>query len=139
MTLNMLRRSRLNLELSAYEQVDGIHNFEQTPLAPLVCKVKIDGKPHKWLTYAPHLVDGWYLGPEVHRYRCYTCYNIDTGVDTTSDTIYFFPESMKMPNYSSRDIAIHAAEDMEKVLQTTRPESPFQVGGLPTKSNEGIR
>ena len=35
MTLNMLRRSRLNPGLSAYEQVDGIHNFERTPLAPL--------------------------------------------------------------------------------------------------------
>ena len=27
MTLNMLRQYRLNPELSAYEQVDGIHNF----------------------------------------------------------------------------------------------------------------
>ena len=26
-TLNMLRQSRLNLELSEYEQVDGVHNF----------------------------------------------------------------------------------------------------------------
>ena len=34
MTLNMLRRSQLNPELSEYEQVEGIHNFEQTPLAP---------------------------------------------------------------------------------------------------------
>ena len=41
MTLNMLRRSQLNPELSAYEQVDGIHNFEQTQLVPLGCKVQI--------------------------------------------------------------------------------------------------
>ena len=39
MTLNMLRRSWLNPGLSAYEQVDGIHNFERTPLAPLGYKV----------------------------------------------------------------------------------------------------
>ena len=58
MTLNMLRRSQLNPGLSAYEQVYGIHNFELTPLAPLRCKVKIHGKPHKQLTYAPHSVDG---------------------------------------------------------------------------------
>ena len=44
MTLNMLRRSRLNLGLSAYEQVDGIHNFEQISLAPLGCKVQINKK-----------------------------------------------------------------------------------------------
>ena len=47
MTLNMLRRYRLNPEQSAYEQVDGTHYFEQTPLAPLVCKVQIHEKPHK--------------------------------------------------------------------------------------------
>ena len=41
MTINILRRSRLNPGLSAYEQVDGIHNFERTPLAPLGCEVKI--------------------------------------------------------------------------------------------------
>ena len=35
MTLNMLWVSRLNPGLSAYEQVDVIHNLEQTPLAPL--------------------------------------------------------------------------------------------------------
>ena len=50
MKLNMLRQSRLNPGLSAYEQVDGIHNFEKTPLAPLVCKVQIHKKPHKQLT-----------------------------------------------------------------------------------------
>ena len=54
MTINMLRRTQLTPELSAYEQVYGIHNVEQTPLAPLGCKVKIHEKPHKRLTYAPH-------------------------------------------------------------------------------------
>ena len=33
-TLNMLRQSRLNPGIPAYEQVDGIQIFEQTPLAP---------------------------------------------------------------------------------------------------------
>ena len=44
LTLNMVRRYQLNTQLSAYEQVDGIHNFEQTPLVPLGCKVKIHKK-----------------------------------------------------------------------------------------------
>ena len=96
--------------------------------------MKIHEKPHKRLTYAPHLVDRWYLGPAVHHYRCYTCYNIDTGGDTTPYTIAFFPEFMKMPNYSTRDIAIHDAADLAKALQTPRPESPFQVGDSQLKA-----
>ena len=35
---------------------------------------------------------------------------------------------MKIPNYSTRDMAIHAAEYLAKALKTPRPESPFQVG-----------
>ena len=58
MALNMLQGYRLNPGLSDYEQLDGIHNFELTPLAPLGCKVQINEKPHKQLTYAPHSVDG---------------------------------------------------------------------------------
>ena len=34
---------------------------------------------------------------------------------------------MKIPNYISRDVAIHAAADPAKALQTPRPGSPFQV------------
>ena len=98
MTLKIFRQSRFNPRLSAYKQVHGIHNFEQTTLAPLGCKVQFHEKPHKQLTNAPHSVDGWYLGPEVHHYICYTCYNIDTRGETTPDTIAFFPVFMKIPD-----------------------------------------
>ena len=134
MTLNMLQRSRLNPGLLTYEQVDGIHNFEQRPLAPLGYKVQIHEKSHKQLTYAPHSVGGWYFGLEVHHYRCYTCYNIDTGGETKPDKIDFFPEFMKMPNYSTRDMAINAAADIAKALQKPRPESTFQVGDSQLKA-----
>ena len=96
--LNMLRRPWLKPGLLAYKQVDGIHNFERTQLAPLVWKVQIHERLNKILTYAPHSVDRWYLGPQSHQYICYTCYNIDTGEETTPDTIAFFLELMKMPN-----------------------------------------
>ena len=39
-----------------------------------------------------------------------------------------------MPKYSSRDMAIHAAADLAKDLQTPRPESPFQVGEVQLKA-----
>ena len=124
----------MNPDLSSYEQVDGIYNFDRTPLAPLGCKVQIHEKTHKRLTYAPHLVYGWYLGSVVHDYICYTCYNIDTGGETTLDTIVIFPAFMKMPNYSTIDMAIHAAADLAKALQTPGPKLPFQVGGVQLKA-----
>ena len=84
--------------------------------------MKIHKKPHKPLTYAPHSVDEWYLVPEVQKYICYICYNIDSGGETTPDAIAFLPEFMKIPNYSPIDMAIHPAANLEKALQTPRPE-----------------
>ena len=134
MTLNMLRQSQLNPELSAYEEVDSIHIFKQTPLATLEYKVKFHDKYHKRITYATHSVYVWYLVTTFHHYRCYTCYNIETGGETTPDTIYFFPYFLKMTNYSSRDMDMHAAEDLEKALQTPRTESLLQLGEYQLKA-----
>ena len=41
MMLYMLGQYRLNPGLSAYNQVESVHNLERTSLAPLGCKVKI--------------------------------------------------------------------------------------------------
>ena len=110
----MLRRSQINPKLSYLEQVDGIHNFEPTQLSPLGCKVQIHEKHNKQLTYAPYSVYEWYPGPEVHYYRWYTCYTIETGGETTPYAIAFLPAFMKMLNYSSRYMAIHDAADLAK-------------------------
>ena len=45
---------------------------------------------------------------------------------------------MKMPNYSTRDMAIHADADLAKSLQTPRSESPFQVGDAQLKTIKGL-
>ena len=41
---------------------------------------------------------------------------------------------MKMPNYSSREMAINAAAYPAKALQTPRPELPSQVGDTQLKA-----
>ena len=100
--------------------------------------MQVHEKPHKQLTNAPHSFHGWYLGPAVHHYICYTCYNIDTGGEITPDKISLFLAFMKMPNYSTRDMAIHSASDLAKALQTPRPESHFQVGDAQLKAIRGL-
>jgi hypothetical protein len=63
MTLNLLRQSRINPKLSAYAQLEGNFDYNKTPLAPLGIKVVIHEKCGARRTWAPHGVDGWYLGP----------------------------------------------------------------------------
>ena len=45
---------------------------------------------------------------------------------------------MKIPNYSTIDMVIHAAVYLVKALHTPRPESPFQVGDAQLKAIRGL-
>jgi hypothetical protein len=62
-TLNMLRCSRINPGLSAYQQLYGNFNYNATPLAPPGTKVLILEPAAKRGTYDPHGTEGWYIGP----------------------------------------------------------------------------
>jgi hypothetical protein len=70
-TLNLLRRSCINPQLSAQAHINGPFDFNRTPLAPPGTKVLIHEKPSTRGTWAPHDVEGWYLGPAQRHYRCY--------------------------------------------------------------------
>ena len=58
MTLNMLRPSRINPLLAAYNQIWGNFNFDKTPLAPPGCKVVVHEAPDTRGSYCSHGVLG---------------------------------------------------------------------------------
>ncbi|KAI2490112.1 Reverse transcriptase (RNA-dependent DNA polymerase) [Fragilaria crotonensis] len=72
LTLNLLRGSRLNPKLSAHAQMHGHFDCNRTPLAPPGIRVLVHIKPSERTTWSPHGADGWYTGPALESYRCYT-------------------------------------------------------------------
>ena len=70
-TLNLLRPARLNPSLSAYAYLFGMFNYSATPLAPPGIKCQIHEKPTQRKSWAPHSIDGHYLGPALEHYRCF--------------------------------------------------------------------
>ena len=84
----------------------------------------MEAKVGFWL-YTVEILSMDPLPPENH-YRWYTFYNIDTGEDTTPDTVAFFPELTKMANFSSRDMAIHATADMKRPWKNLAQNRPFK-------------
>jgi hypothetical protein len=78
LTLNMLRGSRLNPKLSAHAQMHGLMDFNRTPLAPPGIRVLVHIKPSERTSWSPHGADGWYIGPALDSYRCYTVWMWDT-------------------------------------------------------------
>jgi hypothetical protein len=86
-TLNLLRASRSNPTVSAYEAINGPFDYNKTPLAPPGIKVVIHEKPSQRKTWDPHGVLGWYLGPAEEHYRCYRCYVTNTHGERITDTL----------------------------------------------------
>ena len=70
LTLNLLWTSLVDPEKSAYEVLDGAFDYNTTPLTPPGTQALIYEAPTRRTAWAPHAVDGWYLGPAMRHYRC---------------------------------------------------------------------
>jgi hypothetical protein len=97
LTLNLLRQSRLHPHLLAYASLFGQFDFNKTPLAPPGTRVVVHEKPRQRGTWAPHGVDGWYIGPALEHYQCYKCYIPSTNSICIADTVEFFPVTVPFP------------------------------------------
>jgi hypothetical protein len=70
----MLRTSRINPKLSAATHIFGQYDFNRAPMAPPETRIIAHETQKRRRTWAPHGEDGWYIGPALEHYRCYTVY-----------------------------------------------------------------
>ena len=68
LNLNLLRNCRFNPKLSAHEALNGIFDYNKTPLGPLGARVVVHEKTTNFHTWSPHVTDGWYIGPYLEYY-----------------------------------------------------------------------
>ena len=90
LTLNLMRSSLINLRLSAKAQLNGAYYFNPTPLAPPVTRIMVNKKTVNCRTWAPHGVNGWYIGQAREHYRCYCVYMPTMRAKRISKTVDFF-------------------------------------------------
>jgi hypothetical protein len=105
-TLNLLRPSRRNPKISAYNMLEGTFDYNKTPLAPPGTKVIIHEKPQQPKTWDPHGTEGWYLGPAMEHYRCHRVFTNKTKAERITDTVKFFPQDTMVPSMTTDEIAI---------------------------------
>ena len=74
LTLNLLRNSRVMLQLSAYSYLHGVYDFNQCPLAPPGVQVIAHTKNKVLSVWGFHSQDGWTIGPSPNHYRCIKCF-----------------------------------------------------------------
>jgi hypothetical protein len=128
-TLNLLRQLRINPKLSAHAQLHGIFDYNKTTLAPPGTKVILHKKPDHHGSWAPHGLNGWYVGPAMEHYRAHRVFCSTTGHERIRDTVEFFPKNCKVPWLSSADAATIAALYLTNALANPTPTTPFKQPG----------
>jgi hypothetical protein len=129
----MLRTSRINPKLSAATHIYGQYDFNRAPIAPPGTRIIAHETPSRRRTWAPHGQDGWYIGPDLEHYRCYTVYINKTRGDRIVETVDFFPEKFTLPFPSPQDLATQAAVDLTHALLHPQHAGPFcKVGDAQT-------
>jgi hypothetical protein len=101
LTLNLLQSSRRYPKLSAHSCLNKAFNFLSTPLAPPGTRVVAHITPLQRANLAPHVVDGWYLGPSLDHCRCHQCYIPSTSKSWNVLTVNWFPHTVPFPKVNT--------------------------------------
>ena len=124
LTLNLLRNSRINPNLSSWAYLHGIHDFNKAPMAPPGTKIVVHSKPSKRASWAYHGLEGWYIGPSAEHYRCVKCYIPQTRAEIASDTVKFIPTYVPFPEADINDHIQKTLTDLTYLLYSKSPALP---------------
>ena len=124
-TVNLLRQSNINPKLSAWHQLEGIFDFNRTPMAPPGTSVIVYEQPAQCGTWAPHGLNGFYVGPALEHYRCYRCTITNTAGIRIADTVEFLPTKYRLPHPTQSELLLEAATEITNALQNPIPSGPL--------------
>ncbi|KAL7538190.1 hypothetical protein ACHAXR_008359, partial [Thalassiosira sp. AJA248-18] len=111
-TLNMLRTSRRNAKISAYEEMEGAFDYNKTPMAPLGTKALAYIAPDERASWQMHCSDAFYVGRAPNHYRLLQFYDPTTCNYKITGTYELFPSHCNVPSISEGDRTIIAATDL---------------------------
>ena len=119
-TLNLLRRSRIDPSKSAYEQLHGKkYNWNAYSIAPPGTRAIIYEDAVTRTSWGPRGLDAWYCGPSFDHYRCSRFYVPEMRSTRTSGSYDLFPQHFIMPSFTQEQ----HAEEVNKELK----ESAFML------------
>ena len=95
--LNLLRASRLHLQLSAQCHLNGEFDCTKTPMVSLGIKdiIFISTKDRKSWDF--HATGGYYLGLVLDHYKCHRIYLKETRAERIFDTVQYLSTHSKIP------------------------------------------
>lgn len=127
-SLNMLRASRCDPSKSAYEVLEGPHDFNRQPWAPPGCRAVLHEPAATRSSWGPRGTDAWYIGPAKAHYRSYDFYVPETRAYRISASAKFFPSYCSIPAETPIEAAMRTAAELILELKTAAdPTSTEQL------------
>ena len=120
LTLNLLRQSHTIPTVSAHAHLHGNFDYNRVPLSPLGCVIQIHEDADKRRSWAPHTVDGWYLGTSPDHYRSHVIHVKRTRSERVSKTVFFKHKYLTNPTVSHADRVIAAAKSLYSAIGKTK-------------------
>jgi hypothetical protein len=131
LTLNLLRQSAFNPQISTWEYFQGPFDFNKTPLGPVGCRVLIHTKPATRRSWDFRAKEGYYIGPALDSYCCFSLVKSDTKSQVISDTVELCHAYRTIPSPSLEDKIIHGLHVMSGALKDAPPPTSIsQMEGI---------
>ena len=120
LTLNLLRPNS-NATGSVWEALFGPFDFNATPLGPAGCRVLIHAKATLCRSWDNRCEEGFYTGPALNHYRCYTMLHKNTGLQRITDAVKFRHHYLPTPEPPTEDKLLHALQAIHTTMARTSP------------------
>ena len=117
LTVNLLRQATTTPTISAWECINGPFNFDATPMGPPGCRALLHAKPNTRRSWDFRSLDGFYVGPALNHYRCFTLLKRESQAVVISDTICFRHPTFAATNPSTEDRLIYGLRTLTKAIQ----------------------
>ena len=116
-TVNLLRGSNLDPTKSAWENLHRqSYDFDKHPIAPVSTQVIAFEGPEQRSSWAPHGIEGFYTGPALQHYRCYTVFIPRTVATRVVDTLTWHPTMLPMPTLDTGEMLGEAIALLQRAL-----------------------
>jgi hypothetical protein len=120
LTVNLLRSSKLDPTKSALEFLNGPFNYGATPMGPPGSRIIAHAKGATRRSWDFRGIEGFYIGPAMHHYRCYTLLRHNTLAPVVSDTVIFRHHTLTLPAITTEDRIIHCLCALTTAIQADR-------------------
>ena len=124
-TLNILRQSRLNPSISAYEEMHGQFDSNKYELHPPGTRVITLDDPSERASFAQHGPEGFYVGPSLDHYRCHRIYIPSMGKTRISDSVAWLPSTPVVPKYPTLPPGLFISQPLQ--IAPRLPDIPTQI------------